>query len=137
MGGSVVILPWGNERYAVPSDRVMQVVASPVVTPIPTAPPAVKGVFNLRGEIVPLLDMGRLLGLEPSPSLSWAFAAVVETPNGRAGLTVTEVPRVGQLGSQVGPTETPGTTGIHSVGGELAVLLDLDVLLTTARIETG
>jgi hypothetical protein len=44
------------------------------------------------------------------------------------------MPWVADLGPEVGTTEARGTAGLHSVGGELVVLLDTDVLLTPGRI---
>jgi purine-binding chemotaxis protein CheW len=137
MAGEVVILPLEAELYAVPTDRVRQVVATPTVTPIPTSPPAVLGVFNLRGEIIPLLDTARLLSLKPTTHGPPRFAVVIETEDGCAALTATTMPRWGRLGPQIGPAETSGTTGLYSLDGELVVLIDPDVLLAPARIESS
>lgn len=140
MTQGVVVLPLEGERYAIPTERVRQIVASPVVTSIPTAPPTVRGVFNLRGQIVPLLDTALLLGIATavaSASRSTPYAAVVETPHGDVGLTVSQMPWVAQLGPEVGTTDRPGTAGLHSVGSELVVLIDPDVLLSPSRIGEG
>lgn len=59
--------------YGVPVDRVQEVLRSAAVTPVPLAPPAVRGLINLRGEIVTVVDLRQPLQLpqaEPaSPTL--------------------------------------------------------------------
>ena len=58
-----LLLPVGNDLYAVDMAVAREVVASPEIQPLPTAPATVVGVFNLRGEIVPVFDTAMLLGL--------------------------------------------------------------------------
>ena len=58
-----VLLPVGADIYALPVDWVRQVVAAPRVTRLVTASSVALGLFNLRGEIVPLLDVAALLGV--------------------------------------------------------------------------
>lgn len=137
MDREFMLLRVAGEQYALPTDRVRQVVVAPAVTPIPAAPPAVLGVFNLRGEIVPLVDLCRLLGLPGDAGPRAPFAVVVDTPDGRAGLTLAEVPRLASLGPHVGRTDTPGRAGIFAVDDEPVVLLDSDALLSPARIGAG
>jgi chemotaxis signal transduction protein len=138
MDRDLVIFPLGEDRYALTTDRVRQVVVTPAVTSIPTAPPSILGVFNLRGEIVPLVDLSLLLGLPAAtPRAGVTHAVVVETPSGPAGLAVTDMPRFGHLGPQMGASELPGTSGLYSVDDELAVLLDADILLSPTRVETS
>ncbi|MFL5797780.1 MAG: chemotaxis protein CheW [Actinomycetota bacterium] len=137
MDTRVVVLGLGSEEYAISTERVSQVIAAPRVTPVPTAPPAVLGVFNLRGEVVPLLDLPRLLGLGSAAGNAMPFAVVVETPRGRAGLTVEGLPHFGALGPEVGTSERPGVTSIHSIGDALVSLLDADALLDPVRLGPG
>ena len=57
-----LLLPVGDDLYALPMDWVREVVAAPTVTRLVTAPSVVLGLFNLRGQIVALLDTAALLG---------------------------------------------------------------------------
>jgi purine-binding chemotaxis protein CheW len=134
MDDRVVILRLEADRYALPTACVRHVVATPGVTPVPTAPPAILGLMNLRGEVVPLLDLARLLGRPTVRSERLPYAVVVETANGAAGLTVSEMPRVERLGPEVGPSGSPGTAALHSMGEDLVALLDLDTLLDPSRV---
>ena len=106
--------------------------AAPFLCSLPISPATVVGLFNLRGEIVPLFDTAALIGL--GRLSAWPFAAVVRTSLGPAGLGATELPEFTTLGEQIGPSESPGTAGIYAVGGRLAVLIEVEVLLAPATI---
>jgi purine-binding chemotaxis protein CheW len=110
---------------------VREVVTEPLVTELPTAPTVVLGVFNLRGEIVPMFDTAALLGL--GTLRSSLFAVVVESPSGLAGLATTGIPEAVELGGPVGSTETRGTSSSYAIGMRIATLLDLSVLLAPAH----
>jgi purine-binding chemotaxis protein CheW len=123
-----VLLPVGDELYAVPMEWVREVVADPPITRLVTAPPVVLGLFNLRGQIVPLFDTAALLGVDAVGA--FAFAAVVQTPYGLAGLAATGLPQRAVLQTATGESELPGTIGVFRLGRRVAVLLDLAALLT-------
>jgi purine-binding chemotaxis protein CheW len=96
------------------------------------SPAAVLGLFNLRGEIVPLFDSAALIGL--GRLSAWPFAAVVQTLLGPAGLGASDLPESATLGGQIGPSESLGTAGIYAVGQRLAVLIEVETLLASATI---
>lgn len=127
-----LLLPVGPEWYAVDTAFAREVVADPLVVPLPTAPPSVLGVFNLRGEIIPLFDAGALLGVGGSGD--HPYAVVVDTALGLAALAAHAVPEVAELGGQTGGADLPGAVSTHAAGDRLAVLLDVDAVLAPARI---
>jgi purine-binding chemotaxis protein CheW len=113
-------------------ESVREVVAAPRLCSVPTAPAAPLGLFNLRGEVLPLLDTATLIGLGRLEE--WPFAAVVRTPLGSAGLAASGWPESVLLDEPMGPSESHGTTGVYAAGRRLAVLIDVDALVTPARI---
>jgi purine-binding chemotaxis protein CheW len=117
-----ILLPVSQDWYALPPVALQEVVAGPAVTEVPMAPPAVRGLFNVRGQIVPLLDTGVLLSLEPAAACP--FAVVVQTAHGPAGLSVTGMPEPAELAWLVGPTRARGTVGAYAAGERIAVMLD-------------
>jgi chemotaxis signal transduction protein len=129
-----LLLPVGPDLYALPLDWAREVVAAPSVTPLVTAPSVVLGLFNLRGQIVPLLDTAALLGIGTTETA--AFAVVVECPQGLAGLATTGFPRREVLDAPSGPSELAGTTGLHRVGDRVATHLDPAALLSLERIRS-
>ena len=86
----------GADWYAVPADRATEIVAVDSVTPIPGAPPHVRGVFAHRGEVIPIID---LLRLRSGAAGDASRAVIVRAARGAYALTVTEVLGVGALGA--------------------------------------
>jgi purine-binding chemotaxis protein CheW len=132
-GQLALLIPVGTDTYAVSLDTVREVVVDPRVTQLPTSPPVVRGVFNVRGDIVPLLDTGLLLGLRAC--MEEPYAVLVETIHGTAGLVATDMPMTVRLNESVGHSDIEGTTETYLVAdARLAVALDVAVLLSPARI---
>ena len=127
-----LLLPVGDDLYAVETALVREVVAAPALTALPTAPSSVLGVFNLRGEIVPVFDLASLLGLGTTPEHS--FVAVVDTTLGPAGLALTDVARTAEIGEPIAASDTPGTVATYSIDKQLAVLIDMATLLVPAHV---
>lgn len=127
-----VLLPVEGEIYAVGMEWVREVVSDPEVAPLVTAPPFVLGLFNLRGQIVPLFDTAALLGV--GAVRTTGFAAVIETPDGLAGLAVTGLPYRRELGPAIGPSERPGTVGVHRDEERVVIALDPTTLLAPDRL---
>jgi purine-binding chemotaxis protein CheW len=130
----VLLLHVGDELLAVPMAVAREVVVAPKLAMLPSAPASVAGVFNLRGEIVPVFDTAMLLGLGTTPAA--AYVAVVETVLGPAGLSMTETGESAELGEPIGATETPGTVASYALDTRVVVLIDVETLLAPARIAT-
>jgi len=62
-GTLLLLFALGGESYGFPLERVREVVKPGPITPVPSLPEHILGVMNLRGEILPILDPKRLLGL--------------------------------------------------------------------------
>lgn len=90
----VVGLTVGAERYALPVEHVREVGDLGDVTPVPGSGAAVLGVRNLRGRILPVFDLARVLGIEGAARGRLVVAAVGDTA---AGLAVDDVTDVGEL----------------------------------------
>ncbi len=127
-----LLLPVGDDLYALPMAWVREVVAAPQLTCLVTAPSVVLGLFNLRGHIVALLDTAALLGTGTIGAA--AFAVVVDGPQGPAGLATTGFPQRGVLDAPAGESELPGTAGRFHVDGQIVVLLDPVALLTPEAV---
>lgn len=122
-----VLIPVGGDVYAVPIGWVREVVVVPTLTPLVTGPATVLGLFNLRGEIVPLLDTAALLGLVRADTV--AFSVVLHTHLGPVGLSATEVPLRRQLDESLGPSEHTAGAELYRFDGRVAVLLDVQAVL--------
>lgn len=126
-----LLIPVAADWYALELRAVREVLAAPDLTPLPGAPAAVLGLFNLRGTIVPLLDTSVLLGMEPSGG---RYAVVADTSAGPAGLTAEAMPATARLEDLAGQAEQPGAVARFTTGGGgVATLLDLDELTERMR----
>lgn len=115
---------------------VQEVLRGQRLTPVPLAPDSVTGLINLRGQIVPALEMRKILGLEPRDADAEPLSIVVCTEQGAVSLQVDEIGDVLELdGSsfELAPQNVdPGLRkfliGVHKLKDSL--LLVLDVRLT-------
>jgi purine-binding chemotaxis protein CheW len=118
-----------DERYAFPVYTVREVARALAVTPVPGAPPAVRGVHNLRGEVVPLLELATLLGLGLGLGAGEADCVIVAEDGGRrAGLTVDELLDVRELRGELEDAHPP-LVGSALVDGELVGVVDVGAIL--------
>jgi purine-binding chemotaxis protein CheW len=84
----------GAEWYGIPIARVREVVRVGQIAFLPSAPPHVAGIINLRGSIVSVTDPKRLFGLPPTPRTSQNRIVVIEHGAVETGLLLDEVGEV-------------------------------------------
>lgn len=97
MNGSpqVVALRCAQSTFGIPIDRVREIVMVPEITPVPDSGEFVRGIINLRGRILPVLDLGLRLGLGPGPRDRSGRIVVVEPERQQfLGLLVDEASEV-------------------------------------------
>lgn len=129
-----VLVPVGSDWHLLDLCHVREAVAEPRVTELPTSPRPVLGVFNLRGEIIPLLDPLALLRLGRLSSPEVSFAIVVDSAYGPAGIAATGVAETVTLGEPVGASENRGALASYAIGFRVATLLDIEALLVPAYV---
>ncbi len=102
----------GNGLYGLPVEHVQEVIAMRSITRVFHAPAALAGVTNLRGEVLPVLELGVLLGAEAEAPTAEARIIVVREPSGqkrRAGLRVDELSGLRDVPAELGAA--PSTAG--------------------------
>lgn len=125
MSGLYLLARVRDERYAFPVETVREVARGLEFTPVPGAPPAVRGVHNLRGEVIPVLTLAALLGLEGGEA---DCVVVAEDGGRRAGLTVDELLDVRELPDESNDAEAP-LAGSALVDGDLVGIVDVRAIL--------
>ncbi len=132
-----------DEEFGVPVLVVKEILEYGVVTRVPRAPSHVRGVINLRGRVVPLVDLAIRLGLHPRPLTQRTCVVVVEVQvEGErvvAGLVVDAVSRVFEFApADIEPAVSFGAnlestflTGLGRVGRSFVLLLDVERLVAT------
>jgi purine-binding chemotaxis protein CheW len=127
----VLVLPLGEEHYALPLGSVQQIISEPQVTRMPISDPAILGLLNVRGDIVPLFDAAVLLG--SGAHGAYDFAILVGTSEGPAALGVAVMPDASEIDAdqgQVGPSEE---RPVYPADGRLVTLVAIEDLLVAGR----
>lgn len=134
-----------GEVYGVDILRVQEIKGFTTITPIPNAPPHVRGVMNLRGTIVPVFDLRREFGLAEKAYDRFTVIVVVTVGTRIAGMVVDAVSDVldiapdaiepaPQLGSTV---DTSMIAGLARDEDRLITLLELDAVLDVGAGDRG
>ncbi len=127
----------GNETYGVRIGAVREIVRVPEITAVPSAPDTVEGVINLRGKIIPVMDLRKRFGLTEISSDKRNRILVVELDNKLLGLIVNSASEVLKIppseieapGSVFADGESGYVTGVGKLKGRLIILLDISKLL--------
>lgn len=119
----------GDENFALPVSQVLEVADLGLLAPVPGAPASVLGVRNLRGQVLPVIDLATVLGLErtsPAEKL-----VITEYEGWRAGLAIDEVTDVAELPGPVQENDSPLLAGSTLADGELVGIVDVAAVFAT------
>jgi len=135
-----------NEEYAIGILKVKEIIEYDTVTTVPKTPKWVRGVINLRGAVVPVVDLAIKFGLELKPVTKTTCIVIVETQfesqNTTIGILVDAVSQVMELATEdLQPVPEFGTRvkvdyllGMAQLGKKFALLLDVDKVLSTDEL---
>jgi purine-binding chemotaxis protein CheW len=132
----------GAEEYGLELLRVKEVIRMRQITWLPKAPSCVKGIINLRGDIIPVLDLRDRLGLESAEQTAMTRVIVVEVEGRLVGMVVDSASQVVRLpADQIDPPpplagmETRGfITGVGKMEGKLIVIIDAEKVLSAEEM---
>ena len=131
----------GADSYAMDIAKVREIIQAPSMTPVPMMPSCVKGVINLRGTVVPIVDLKGRLGLDASSRARRPCIIILDVDAGgdrtRMGLWVDSVSEVVELGADdLEPAPTFGNPvarefihGIGNVRDRFVAILDAERIL--------
>lgn len=138
----ILLFLLGTRTYALPLERAVEVVRAVAVTPLARAPLVVMGVINVRGEVVPVLDVRRRFGLPEKPlALSDRFV-LIRTAGRVVALRADEVVGVETLArDEVRDLRTLTShsafiAGVAPLGDRLVLIHDPDAFLSEAEALT-
>lgn len=126
-----------QENYGIPINQVREIRPLESITSIPNSPSYVQGVMNLRGTIIPIIDLKEKLGFPKTNAInSKMMILVAEIDSKLVGLLadgvdqVIKIPSTDVEGNVSGGFESiPYVMGVAKTGGKLVVLLDIGILL--------
>lgn len=130
-----------EEEYGVEILKVQEIIGMLPVTRVPRTPHFVRGVINLRGKVIPIIDLRAKFGMEPAPGGETCMI-VVQVQGVQLGVAVDRVSEVAAIaaaeisdppsfGSEV---DTDFLLGIAKGQGKVTLLLDIDRVLTSAEV---
>jgi purine-binding chemotaxis protein CheW len=135
-----------GETYAIELLRIREIIEHVPITRVPGMPPAVLGVINLRGRVVPVVDIAVKMGLGPRPITRWTCFVIVEVPldgeRTALGVLADSVSEVLDLGADdIEPPPAFGTRlpvsylrGLGRQEQHFILLLDLERLLSVEEL---
>lgn len=134
-----------HEEFGIPIGLTREIVRVPEVTRVPQAPPHIRGVMNLRGRILPVVEIRTRFGLPPAELTPRSRVVVVEAQGRVVGIlvdAVAQVVRVGE-GAIVPPPEevvshrSEYITGVARIGSRLIILIELDKALLLEAVSSS
>ncbi len=146
--GKYLTFSLGAEEYGLEILKVREIIGYIDVTAVPQTPHHVKGVINLRGQVIPVIDLRAKFGMETAEVTEQSCIIVVEIVQGGqqcsvgivvdrvqevldiAGDSIEETPQFG------GSVRTDFILGMGKVGDAVKILLDIDKVLAGDNVES-
>jgi len=138
----VVVFKLGNEFYGIDIFKVKEIIRYTEITSVPSVPDFVEGIINLRGKVIPVLDLRKTFQLDYSRTTQDSRIIIVELSGHVVGLIVDEVEEVIRLNSDI--IEMPPSLtnvmakyvkGVGKLEERLLILLELDELVAKDKVE--
>jgi purine-binding chemotaxis protein CheW len=141
LGGKYLTFFLAGEEYGVEILRVQEIISVMPVTRVPRTPPYIRGVINLRGKVIPIMDLRQKFGM-PSASEPEQVMIVVQVGGVQIGVLADKVSEVASIASEdIDPTPDFGSEvntefllGLGKSNGRLRLLLDIERVLSTAEV---
>ena len=128
----------GSEEYAVPVAHVTEIVRLPKSFALPDVPNFVRGVINLRGKVIPLVDVRSRFGLVDAAYTDRTVVVVLEVGDNATGLVVDGVTEVAEIPAADIDTRAVSAAGSQLIRGlgkrtdRVSFILDVNRLLSNA-----
>jgi purine-binding chemotaxis protein CheW len=147
LAGKYLTFKLAEEEYGLEILKVQEIIQMQAVTRVPRTPDYVRGVINLRGKVIPVVDLRRKFGLESAKDTEKTCIIVVQIANkdGKVvmGIIIDEVKEVLDIRAEnIEETPSFGSTvntefilGIGKIGTSVKMLLSIDKVLSFTEID--
>lgn len=133
----LVVFKLGREEYGVSILQVQEIKRMTDITRVPHTPEYIKGVINLRGSVLPVLDLRKRLNLPPMEDTDDTRIIIVKVEDITVGMIVDSVSEVTAISKDniespnavVGGVATNYLSGVGKQDGRLLILLNLDEII--------
>ncbi|SDK42421.1 purine-binding chemotaxis protein CheW [Catalinimonas alkaloidigena] len=136
----LVVFRLGEEEYALSIDQIKEVVLTPNVARIPQTPDHIKGVANIRGNVLAILDLEKKFGIKSTDESLPKYTLVLESQEASVGILVRKVPNTLSIGEHDIDTassvvlsseaEEQAIRGIVKSGERMIILIDALAMLS-------
>jgi purine-binding chemotaxis protein CheW len=141
-GGEFLTFRLGDEEYGIDILRVQEIRSYETPTRIANAPSFIKGVVNLRGVIVPIVDLRLKLGCDSAEYDGFTVVIVLNVKGRVVGAVVDSVSDVLELSKDAvkaapemsSSVDTSYITGIGNVGDRMLILMDIEGFMSSAEM---
>lgn len=138
----IIVFSLGHEEYGVEVEKVKTIERMQKLTRVPKTPVFIKGVINLRGVVIPVIDLRSRFGLPEMELTDNSRMIIVSTGDIEVGMIVDSANDVADLDSDLveNPPEIVGgirakyLDGIAKIGDRLLVLLNLEQVLNKQEL---
>ena len=131
----IVVFKLGQEEYGLSIGQIKEVVITPVITRMPQTQPFVRGVANIRGTVIAMLDLEQRFGLleENATQDNGNYALVIDSAEYKMGVLVKEVPNtlsistnsIEQVFASDSESQSSYITGIVKLDKRLIIMIDI------------
>jgi purine-binding chemotaxis protein CheW len=147
--GKYLTFKLAAEEYGLEILKVQELIGMMRVTRVPQVPPFIRGVINLRGKVIPVIDLRLKFGLQSQTDTERTCIIVVQIAQGErrvvTGILVDDVSEVLNItADQIEPPPSFGAMiatdfilGMGKVGQKVVMLLDIDRVLSATQIEAA
>ena len=145
--GKYLTFRLGNEEFAIQVLRVKEIMGIQEITAVPQTPAYVKGVINLRGKVIPVVDLRLKFGLPEleytqrtciivaqieSQAMKLLIGIIVDGVSEVLTLQASDIEDTPEFGSGV---QTPYLLGMAKIKGKVKILLDIDMVLSAHEMQ--
>jgi purine-binding chemotaxis protein CheW len=131
-----------KEEYGLEILKVHEIIGVLPITRVPRTPPFVRGVINLRGKVIPIVDLRSKFGMDAAPEAAETCIIVVQVHGAQTGVVVDRVSEVADIAegeienspSFGADVATDYLLGIAKSSGRVRLLLSIDRILSTAEV---
>jgi purine-binding chemotaxis protein CheW len=135
----IVVFRLGHEEYALQIGQIKEVVQTPSITSMPQSPEYIKGVSNIRGNVIAIVDLEERFGLKSkdADNVSGKYTLVVESEEFKMGVLVKDVPNTMAIAesavdqSLMSNDDQSYIKGIVKLDKRLIILIDIFKVMTT------
>lgn len=146
----LIVFKLGNEEYGLSIEQIKEVVLTPSIAKMPQTSSYIKGVANIRGNIIAIMDLEQKFGLTPkddSENVKHSnYTLVVESEEYKVGILVKEVPDTLSINlsdidtasnfMQYTSLDTDSVIGVVKSGERMIILIDIIKLIASENINT-